>query len=103
MDVPDHLIDEILRGNCVRMRARRMCTLLYAWTKVAFVGAGFSAAAKLPGWAKLLRGCVERAKDKLPDDLFKFLLGKIQEGSGEAFDFVAQLLEDELGIAEPVD
>ena len=47
-DIDPRLLDEIRRGNCV-----------------AFVGAGFSAAAGLPSWPVLLRAAaVRRAEGK---------------------------------------
>jgi hypothetical protein len=71
---PEHLAAEIAAGNCV-----------------AFVGAGFSAAAKLPDWTTLLRRLAERAS----------LVGEVeralteQEGSEGRY-LAAQLLEDKL-------
>jgi hypothetical protein len=69
-NVPDHLIEEILRGNCV-----------------AFVGAGFSAAADLPGWGTLLERCVlkvlnmELVEKSLADYLISELYGAMKGGN----------------------
>lgn len=74
---PEHLAAEISAGNCV-----------------AFVGAGFSAAAKLPDWTTLLRRLATRAG----------ISGQVEralsdhEGSEGRY-LAAQLLEDELSRA----
>lgn len=91
--IPKHLISEIRSGNCV-----------------AFLGAGFPAAAGLPSWSSLLRYVIKTAKDR---DLFKtagcpsiideFLLELVNNGSSnpENYDMCAQMLQDTLGM-EPV-
>jgi len=82
--VPDHLIQEIMRGNCV-----------------AFVGAGFSMGCGLPGWSALLQNCVDEAvkesPDKVPPEIARMLKERIKCNNSESFDFVAQALEDRLG------
>lgn len=75
--VPSQLRDAILAGDCV-----------------AFVGAGFSAAAGLPRWKDLLSGIAERARFA-PDDQARFA-ELLTRGGGHALDQAAQLLEDHL-------
>jgi CheY-like chemotaxis protein len=75
--VPAPLIRSILSGNCV-----------------AFVGAGFSAAAGLPGWKALLQLVADSAAFSAAErDRFLRLL---ESGGGHALDRAAQLLEDRL-------
>jgi hypothetical protein len=86
--IPAHLLKEIRAGRCI-----------------AFVGAGFSAAAGLPSWMKLMLGVIQKAKElelfdmygmpELPD----FLVRLVNEGanSPENFDMCAQILEDTFG------
>jgi hypothetical protein len=81
-EVPAHLIDEINAGNCV-----------------AFVGAGFSAAAKLPDWRSLLEQLVQAGVEDRTVDEKKAadLRSLIAEGTSNALDRCAQLLEDSMG------
>jgi len=74
--IPPGLIDAIQGGSCV-----------------AFVGAGFSAAAGLPRWSKLLRDAAAEAPAPVRDYV------DVQLGleTAHAFDEAAQVLEDELG------
>jgi len=93
-DIPHGLIDAIKQGNCV-----------------AFVGAGFSVPAGMPGWGKLLSNIIEKVDPdhpgeatydgpKLDKKLIQFLKDKVKEanekGNAELYDLVAQLLEDNL-------
>lgn len=78
---PDHLAREIAEGNCV-----------------AFVGAGFSAAAKLPDWTRLLLGLADEAKCKA--EVERAL--KEHEGAEGRY-LAAQLIEDRLGRAAMVE
>lgn len=71
---PEHLAAEIAAGNCV-----------------AFVGAGFSAAAKLPDWTSLLKRLATEAELKVEVDR---ALSE-HEGSEGRY-LAAQLLEDKL-------
>jgi len=74
-EIPDRLIEEIHAGECV-----------------AFVGAGFSAAAKLPSWGQLLSRI---AKSKsLPAPIRAHVEERICAGSGHAYDEAAQVLQD---------
>jgi hypothetical protein len=82
-DIDPRLLDEIRRGNCV-----------------AFVGAGFSAAAGLPSWPALLRVMA----DALPGDLaagsratIDRLLESPTHASNRELEMAAQLLFDALG------
>ena len=72
----DHLLDQINEGKCI-----------------AFVGAGFSAPAKLPTWKALLTKTLESAHGKGEIDYeFKEEIEKIlQRGTGDAFDQAAQM------------
>jgi CheY-like chemotaxis protein len=87
--LPRHLIQEILSGNCV-----------------AFVGAGFSIEAKFPDWYDLLDSIRERGN--IREDLSESLREVIDEnrpaskGGGDKqnsgdLDRCAQILEDEMG------
>ena len=87
--IPSHLLSEIRNGQCV-----------------AFIGAGFSAAAGLPSWGDLLRNIVAKARvDELfqpggnTEGLIKYLQGLIDSAGNnpENYDMCAQILEDELG------
>ena len=81
--IPEGLIDAINAGECI-----------------AFVGAGFSAAAKLPQWPTLLSQIANtRALDKKVK-LRHYVLGRIKEGSAHALDEAAQVLQDSLGSRE---
>jgi hypothetical protein len=77
--VPPHLVDEICSGNCV-----------------AFVGAGFSVTAGLPGWAKLLDQLVEQAGGGgwIREDEAQSLKELVAK---EKYDQCAQTLEDKMG------
>lgn len=80
MKVPDHLLDAIHGGRCV-----------------AFVGAGFSAAARLPDWRSLLTDLAEHAKvDAQVQAHVRDLVLRPDAGAHE-FDQAAQLVEDQLG------
>lgn len=79
-ELPEALVEEIERGNCV-----------------AFLGAGFSAAAGLPGWETL----IGEASGHLPDGHpVRRFVEHILHGGGTPnaadLDRAAQLLEDEL-------
>ena len=78
--IPKGLVDDINAGNCV-----------------AFVGAGFSAAASLPTWTQLLRGLVE--VDGLDSAVSSYVQDVIarEHPSAHQLDQAAQLLEDSLG------
>lgn len=74
-DLPSHLIDRVRGGDCV-----------------AFVGAGFSAAARLPMWGDLLRDIASVADE----DVRGRVMGLVAKGSAHALDQAAQTLEDHL-------
>jgi hypothetical protein len=76
--LPTGLVDEIQAGNCV-----------------AFLGAGFSAAAELPGWGDLLLRLAE-LKDVDPE-IAAHVRGCVQVGTAHALDEAAQAIEDEVG------
>ena len=76
--VPPALLDEIHAGNCV-----------------AFVGAGFSAAARLPTWGKLLEQVADRAD--VARATRRHVADRVEKGSAYALDEAAQVLEDDLG------
>jgi transcriptional regulator with XRE-family HTH domain len=78
--VPAELVDEIRNGHCV-----------------AFVGAGFSRAARLPGWGELLKG-IALAGGVGPETR-AHVEARVAKGSSAALDEAAQVLEDELGRA----
>lgn len=86
--IPADLIKAILNGSCV-----------------AFIGAGFSAAAKLPSWGDLLLSVIDTAARAclLPESLVAFLtetVGQaVKTGKSEQYDLVSQLMEDKLGAA----
>jgi hypothetical protein len=83
LQLPPHLVAEIKRGNVV-----------------AFVGAGFSAAAGLPRWTTLLRDVTRQAQGEglLPDaSMVEQLVALVERGTGEALNRCAQVLEDVLG------
>lgn len=81
---PQALIDEILQGNCV-----------------AFLGAGFSAAARLPGWPQLLREVAAAAVEhdernaRLAEDI-QPLLHREPKPTATDLDRAAQALDDRL-------
>lgn len=87
--IPPELLDAITSGECV-----------------AFVGAGFSAAAGLPSWGVLLTRIVEATKARLGSDLVDQLMETISaatlNGNSDLFERVAQMLEDRLGPEEVV-
>lgn len=78
--VPDELLAEIRAGNCI-----------------AFVGAGFSAAAGTPGWAELLQQIAKRSS--VPKEVAVHVEDRIARGSSSSLDEAAQVLEDQLGRA----
>ena len=88
--IPDHLVDEILAGNCV-----------------LFVGAGFSAPAGFPGWKKLLLNTADHGHEegKISSEL-KELVGQLLAADwppAHNLDQAAQLLDDQLSQdGEPV-
>ena len=75
----DHLISEILAGRCV-----------------AFVGAGFSAAAGLPSWPTLLQRLSERSGVDGGHE-GAHLRALLLRGDAHSFDQAAQFLEGRLG------
>jgi len=80
---PQSLIDEILSGNCI-----------------AFVGAGFSAAANLPQWGPLL---LEMASSGNADpSVAAHIEERVACGTAHALDEAAQALEDAIGRAQLV-
>jgi len=84
-DIPLHLIEEILQGNCV-----------------AFVGAGFSAPA-VPNWDDLLSGIAADSKvSAFTEERVKKLLKHDRLSGRGTFDreAAAQILQDELGKEE---
>jgi len=74
--LPAELVSAIREGNCI-----------------AFVGAGFSGAAKFPGWSQLL----EKLTTHVGPDLRAHLQKRLSEPTGDVLEEVAQVLEDELG------
>jgi transcriptional regulator with XRE-family HTH domain len=76
--VPEALLEEIRGGHCV-----------------AFVGAGFARAARLPAWGELLREVARRAR--LDAALRAHVERRVALGSSSALDEAAQVLEDALG------
>lgn len=74
---PPHLADEIIAGNCV-----------------AFVGAGFSAAADLPAWTELLRELASGVGESLRAAIESAL---DRDAGADGRYLAAQLLEDGLG------
>ena len=76
MDVPEHLLKEIALGNVV-----------------AFVGAGFSAAANFPTWGGLLEAIVRDYPDLPPRDR-DTILGLSESKNFQDLDMSAQLLSD---------
>ena len=76
--VPGSLVEAIDRGSCV-----------------AFVGAGFSAAAELPAWGTLLGRLAEAGA--LPPDVQDHVRARTARATAHAYDEAAQLLQDHLG------
>ena len=76
--VPPALLEEIQAGHCV-----------------AFVGAGFSAAAKLPAWGELLKKIAAQAR--VSKATMKHVKDRVSGSSAYALDEAAQVLEDEIG------
>merc|ERR1712216_665411 len=74
LEVPQGLLDAISKGQCV-----------------AFVGAGFSGAARLPGWAKLLEGILRSGLEagKIPESKKNDIQALIDEATSTAFDTAA--------------
>jgi len=90
LEVPEHLRTSIKEGNCV-----------------AFVGAGFSGAARLPGWGALLTAILERGKNEelLTSQIVKDIEKLIEQATASSFDRAAQIMEDKCGgrmVAEVV-
>ena len=75
--VPEGLINTIQAGDCV-----------------AFVGAGFSAAAGLPQWGELLNRLAE--SKGVSRSIRDHVMARTNEGTGHALDEAAQVLQDEL-------
>ncbi|MFO7565507.1 MAG: SIR2 family protein [Enhygromyxa sp.] len=83
LECPRHLAEEIIAGNCV-----------------AFVGAGFSAAAKLPAWTDLLR----ELAGEVGESLRRTIEGALDRDAGADGRYLAaQLLEDGLGRARLIE
>lgn len=80
--VPAGLVDEIKAGNCV-----------------AFVGAGFSAAAGMPGWRHLLAWMAQAGTPGRPEQIAALdtLLAE-PHPSARHLEMAAQVLQDELGV-----
>jgi len=76
--IPESLVRAIERGTCV-----------------AFVGAGFSGAASLPGWSGLVSELA--TAPELAPDVRAHVLERVAHGTAHAFDEATQLLEDRLG------
>lgn len=88
--VPEKLVKAIREGNCV-----------------AFVGAGFSGAARLPGWAQLLEsileeGCKQGLDDAVATDITNMIKGGKFEQAAQALetkcgrDLIAEVLGEKL-------
>lgn len=75
--VPHHLVREVLAGNCV-----------------AFLGAGFSAAARLPAWDKLLTAMSSHG---VAPKTQAHVAALVRTGSAHALDEAAQVLEEAIG------
>jgi hypothetical protein len=69
-----------------------LASAIHAGRCVAFVGAGFSAAAPLPAWGQLLEEVSRRGNATAPIDAH--VLACIRRGSSHALDEAAQILED---------
>jgi hypothetical protein len=78
--LPDALIRSIQDGDCV-----------------AFLGAGFTAAAQLPGWKPLLTRIA--AGPEVPEAVRSHVAERVARGSAHALDEAAQALDDALGRA----
>ena len=76
--VPPALVEQILAGNCI-----------------AFVGAGFSAAARLPQWTDLLHDLSSRPE--IPPGLRDHVTRLSKTPSAHHLDRAAQLVQDHLG------
>lgn len=76
--VPPALVEQILAGNCI-----------------AFVGAGFSAAAELPQWVDLL--CDLSARPEIPAELRAHVTRLCESPAAHRLDRAGQLLQDALG------
>jgi hypothetical protein len=81
---PPALVEQILSGRCV-----------------AFVGAGFTAAACLPQWTDLL--CELSARPEIPDDLREHVARLCSYHSAHRLDRAAQLVQDHLGRKRFID
>mgnify|MGYP002629497303 CR=1 FL=1 len=81
--LPEHLVDEIHGGRCV-----------------AFVGAGFSAAAHLPDWRALLTDiAADPGLEVAVREHVQRMVSRPDAGAHE-FDQAAQLVEDQIGRAD---
>lgn len=76
--IPQRLLDEINDGNCV-----------------AFLGAGFSVPAGLPGWVQLLEAI--SSHPKIDADNAAHVRALAKKGSAHDLDQAAQVLEDAIG------
>eukprot|EP00762_Andalucia_godoyi_P005287 ANDGO_06778.mRNA.1 hypothetical protein len=84
LSVPQHLIDEMKAGRVI-----------------AFLGAGFSAAANMPTWKELIMRIANRAfaESRLTSSQFQFVERLVMSrGSGSDLDQAMQFLEDLLSI-----
>lgn len=79
-EIAPDLIRSILAGDCV-----------------AFVGAGFSAAALLPDWRDLLLELLEAEQASILPMYRSYIRERVDLGGSQAFDEAAQILEDILG------
>eukprot|EP00743_Colponemidia_sp_Colp-15_P010993 GILK01012196.1.p1 GENE.GILK01012196.1~~GILK01012196.1.p1 ORF type:complete len:880 (+),score=135.42 GILK01012196.1:82-2640(+) len=81
-EIPPHLIEEIKSGNCI-----------------AFVGAGFSAAAGFPTWATLIHRLNRKAfeTDYLDVSTYEHVVELLSSPAAFWLDQAAQILEDALG------
>ena len=75
--IPGGLVSAIRAGRCV-----------------AFVGSGFSSAAKFPGWESLLRDLAAHSE---AESIRPQIEKRLEDKTSHAFDEVAQALEDVLG------
>lgn len=83
LNVPQHLVDELRAGRVI-----------------AFVGAGFSAAARMPTWIDLIKGiCASAlAVHLITDSQTAFVHKIVKRGTGSDLDQAMQYLQDLLGI-----
>ena len=78
IDIPPDLVHALTTGRCI-----------------AFVGAGFSAAAQLPTWTELLRALAQ--EDGVPPDVRQYVDAALQAGTGHRHEEAAQILYYALG------